>query len=171
MNRYVALPLTSAYVVRIRDDGALSVAFPFLLSQCKNMYDDNWGVVNREVSFICIHSCFFSFCYVDTMCGFTTEYQHLINYKYTVRCYTTYEYLFVYTCHVLLLLLGSVLLYCCCCSCWCLLLLFVIVCWMAKFMLWFLHLIPVFFSFIQTRFIFNVPLGSTVAFTASMLYL
>ena len=66
----------------------------------------------------------------DTVCGFTTEYLDLIDYNlYTVRCCTTYEYVFVYTC----LLLCSVLLYCCCCSCCCLLLLFVIVCQMANF--------------------------------------
>ena len=35
---------------------------------------------------------------------------------YTVRCCTTYEHVFVYTC----LLLCSVLLYCCCCCCCCL---------------------------------------------------
>ena len=55
--------------------------------------------------------------------------------------------------------------YCCCCSCCCLLLLFVIVCGMSKSIA---GLIPVFFFlFIQTRFISNVPLGSTVACTAS----
>ena len=59
---------------------------------------------------------FFSFCYVDTVCGFTTEYLDLIDYNYyTVRCCTTYEYVFVCTC----LLLCSALLYCCCCSCCC----------------------------------------------------
>ena len=35
-----------------------------------------------------------------------------------------------------------------------------------------LHLIPVFlFLFIETRFIFDVPFGSTLAFTASIFYL
>ena len=69
----------------------------------------------------------------DTVCGLTTEYLDLIDYNYyTVRCCTTYEYVFVYTC--LLLYTGSVLLYCCCCySCCCLLLMFFIVCRMAKF--------------------------------------
>ena len=100
-----------------------------------------------EVSFICIHSgaaaaaaavlccyyCSFSLCYVGTVCGFTIEYIDLTNHKYTVRCCTTYEYAFIYTCHVFLLLLCTVLLYCCCCSCCCLLLLFVIVYRMAKF--------------------------------------
>ena len=82
----------------------------------------------------------FSFYCINTVFGFTTEYLDLINCNYTVRCYTTYEYVFVYTCHVLLLLLllCSVLLYCCSCSCCCLLLLFVVACRMAKKMLlWF----------------------------------
>ena len=63
----------------------------------------------------------------------------------------------------------SVLLSCCCCSCsaaaccW----LFIIVCWMTQFVavvycVWFQ------FLFIQTRFIFNIPLGSAVACTASI---
>ena len=52
----------------------------------------------------------FLFCYVDTVCGFTSEYLDLVDYIYfTVRCCTTYEYALVYTC----LLLCSVLLYCC----------------------------------------------------------
>ena len=95
----------------------------------------------------------------DTVCGFTTEYLDLIDYNlYTVRCCTTYEYVFVYTC----LLLWSVLLYCCCYSCCCLLLLFVIVCRTAKLLLWFSASdSSVFFLFIQTRFFFNAPLGST----------
>ena len=51
--------------------------------------------------------------YVDTVCGFTVEYVDVIDYNYyTARCCTTYKYVFVYTC---------------------LLLLFVIVCRMAKF--------------------------------------
>ena len=62
----------------------------------------------------------FSFYCINTVFGFTTEYLDLINCNYTVRCYTTYEYVFVYTCHVLLLLL------------------FVVACRMAKKMLlWF----------------------------------
>ena len=82
----------------------------------------------------CYCSCF-SFCYVDTVCGFTTEYLELIDHNYTVRCSPTYECVFVYTCHVLSLLLQlcSVLLYWCCCSCYCLLLLLVIVYRTAKF--------------------------------------
>ena len=73
--------------------------------------------------------------------------------------------IFVYTCHVLLLLLlllCSVLVYCCCC----LRLLIVIVCRMVKFDV--VVDSSVLFRFIQTRFIFNVPLSSTVAFTASI---
>ena len=59
------------------------------------------------------------------MCGFAIEYLDLIDWNYyTVRCCTTCEYVFVYTC----LLLCSVLLYC-----YCLVLLFVIVNRMAKF--------------------------------------
>ena len=79
---------------------------------------------------LCVLLLFFSFCYVGTVCGFATEHLDLIDYNYyTVRCCTTFEYVFVYTC----LLLCIVLIYCCCCSCSCLLLLFVIVCRMAKF--------------------------------------
>ena len=137
---------------------------------------------NREVSFIYIvllcvlFLLFFSFCYVDTVCGFTTEYLDLIDYNYnyyTVRCGTTYEYVFVYTC----LLLCSALLCCCllllAAACCCLLLLAATVrhrvpdgkiCSRGS-----LHLIPcVFFLFIQTRLIFNVALGSTVSFLASI---
>ena len=77
---------------------------------------------------ICIHSaaaaavCYYSnccfSCYVDTVCGFTTEYLDLLDIKcyYTIRCCMTYECSFVYTCHVLLLpplLFCSVLLYYC----------------------------------------------------------
>ena len=50
----------------------------------------------------------------DTVCGFTIEYLDLIYCNDSVRCCTTYEYVFVYTCHVLLLLLDCVLLCCCC---------------------------------------------------------
>ena len=71
----------------------------------------------------CCCCCCLSFCYVGIVCGFRTEYLDLIDYHCTLRCCATYEYVFVYTCHVLLLLLCSVLQY------WyCLLLLFVIVC-------------------------------------------
>ena len=59
-----------------------------------------------------------------------------------------------------------VLLHCFSCSCCCLLLLFVIVCRMQKKMLLFIKSdCSVLFIFIKTRSI--VPLGSTVAFTAS----
>ena len=108
----------------------------------------------------------FLFCYVETVCGFTTEYLDLldINSYYIVRCWMTYEYAFVYTHHVLLLpllLLSVVCCYtvvaaaaaaCCCCS--------------STFAGW-QSLLPlliasdsiVFFVFVQTRFIFNVPLA------------
>ena len=92
------------------------------------MYDGDWGVVwaiEKSASYtysaaaaaLCRCCCCSSF-YVDTVCGFTTNYLDLIDYnyqvRYTVRCCTTYEYVFVYTCHVLLLLLDCVLLCCCC---------------------------------------------------------
>ena len=36
---------------------------------------------------VCCYHCCFSFCYVDTVCGFVTEYLDLIDYNYcTVRC-------------------------------------------------------------------------------------
>ena len=71
----------------------------------------------------------------------------------------------------MMLLLCSVL-YCSCCSWCCLRMLFVIACQMAKLLLWFISSdSSVLFLFIETRFNFNVPLGSTVAFTASMFYL
>ena len=60
---------------------------------------------------------FFSLLLLGTVCGFTIGCLNLIDYNYTVRCCTTYEYVFAYTCHVFLLLLLCVLLSCCCCSC------------------------------------------------------
>ena len=93
------------------------------------------------------------------------------NYNHTVCCCTTYEYVFVYTCHVLflLLLLRSVLQYCsnavaaaarhrvpdgkiCCCGS--------------------LHPIPV-SSFSSSKYdlFLMYPLGSTVAFTAPIFQL
>ena len=75
-------------------------------------------------------SYFFLFCSVDTVYAFTAECLDLIDCSYyTVRCCTTYEYVFVYT----YLLVCDVFLCCCYCSCCCLLLLFVIVCRMAIF--------------------------------------
>ena len=62
-----------------------------------------------------------------TVCGFTTGYLDPIDYNSAERCSTTYEYVFVYSCHVFLLLLLCVAvllllpLQCCC------LLMFVIV--------------------------------------------
>ena len=55
-------------------------------------------------------------------------------------------------------------------QCCCFLLLFVIVCRMAKLVVGSSNLIPLFacFLFVQTRLIFNVPLGSTAAFMASI---
>ena len=93
------------------------------------MYDHRWwlkcGKSNREVSFIYKHNAagaaaarcapitVFLFCYVDTVCGFATDYLDLIDYNYNaICCCTTYKQIFVYTC----LLLCIVLLYCCCCS-------------------------------------------------------
>ena len=138
--------------------------------------------------FICIHSaavaaaaalrvvitacCCFSFCYVDIVRGFTTEYLDLllIDYNYNVRCCTTYE-MYLYTCYVLfLLLLCSALLYCsnavaaaaaacCCCSSSC-------AGWQNLFPWFIASNSSVLFLFIPLRIIFNVPLGCTVAFTA-----
>ena len=78
-----------------------------------------------------------------------------------VRYCTKYEYVFVFPC----LLLSGVLLCCCCC----LLMLFVIMCGMAKSVpvvhcIWY----QCYLSLIQTRFFFNVTLGSTVAFSAAI---
>ena len=152
---------------------------PFFGSSVKicTMIDDDWGVVwaiEKSVSYayillllLCVLLLLCLFSLQDTVCGFTTEYLDLIDYNlYTVRCCTTYEHVFVYTC----LLLCSVLLYCCYCSCCCLLLLFVIVCRMAKFVAG-VHCIWFQCFFTQTRYIFNVALGSTVAFTVSFFYL
>ena len=44
----------------------------------------------------------FSLCYEDTVCGFMTDYLDSIYYMHSVRCCTTYEYVFVFACHVLL---------------------------------------------------------------------
>ena len=81
----------------------------------------------------------------------------------------------IYTCRVLLpllLLLLCMSVYCCCCTSCRLLLLFVIVCRMAIFFAGSVNLTPsvVMFLFIlKTRKkITNVPLGSVVAFTASI---
>ena len=112
------------------------------------------------------YCCCFSFCYVDTVCGFTTEYLDLllIYCNYTVRCCTMYDCIFCCCCSVVVCCYTAAMLL--------LLLLFIIVCRMTKFVvvvhcIWF----QCFFLLIQTRFIFNVPLGSTVAFTASIFYL
>ena len=72
------------------------------------------------------YCCCFSFCYLDTVWSFTTEYLDLIDYNYTVRCCTTYEYVFVYTCHVFVLLML-------CVAIMLLLLLFAIVCRVTQF--------------------------------------
>ena len=48
------------------------------------------------------------FCFVDTVCGVTTEYLDPMYYDHTlVRCFTTYEYEFAYI---------PVMHFCCCCS-------------------------------------------------------
>ena len=86
-----------------------------------------------------------------------SEYLDLIYCNYSVRCCTTHEYVFAYTCHVLLLLLllcvaTLLLLQLQCC---CLLLPFVIVCQMANFVAGSFILIPV-FSFSSFKRIFNL---------------
>ena len=142
--------------------------FFFFLFRCRKKCDHRWlkcRMGNREVSFIYIvllcvlFLLFFSFCYVDTVCGFTTEYLDLIDYHYyTVRCCTTYQYGFVYTC----LLLCSVLLYwcfvaaaaaaCCYCSSSC-------ARWQNLFPWFTASDSCFFFIFIQTRFISMYPLA------------
>ena len=128
---------------------------------------------------VCYYSCRFSFRYVDTVCGFTPEYLDLIDYKYyTVRCCTTWEYVFVdntclqlYLCHSCCCCVvccntavAAAAAACCCCSSSC--------AGKQNLLLWFIASdCSVFFLFIQTRFIFNVPVGSTVAFTESIFYL
>ena len=129
----------------------------------------SWRVeVGRSIRgvlpFFCVPF-FFHLFLLGTACGFTIGCLNLIDYNYTVRCYTTYEYALVFTCHVFLLLL-IVLPSCCCCCC----------CSAAvrhrvpdSLLLWFITFhFSVFFLFSQTRFIFNEPLGSTVACTASI---
>ena len=109
---------------------------------------------------------FFHLFFLGSACGFATGYLDLIDYKYTVGCCTTCECVFVYNCHAfLLLLLLCVLLYCCCCRC------SAAACCCSpscagwhNFVLWFIASdSSVFLLFIQTRFIFIAPLGSTVA--------
>ena len=134
---------------------------------------------NREVSFIYIHSaagaaaaaaalcCFtvyFSFCYVDTVCGFTTEYLDLIDYNYYTAARRTSMYSYIPACCCVVCCYTAVAVAaaaCCCCSSSC-----------ANGKICFrgsLHLIPVFsFSSSKHDFIFNVPLDSTVAFSASI---
>ena len=129
------------------------------------------AAVAAAPSAVCCYCCRFSFCYVDMMCGFTTEYLDLIDYKFVlfVRCCTTYEYVIrrylpaaaVYEmCFAILLLLQLLLLdtaarhrvldgkkYC----------------------FGSLHLIPVFsISSFKHNLFSGVPLGSAVAFTASL---
>ena len=89
--------------------------------------------------------------------------------NYTVRCRTTYEYVFVYTRHVFLLLLLLLL-------CVAILLAAAAVVLIigaavlhrapgGKNCCWFIQFDPsAFFLSIQTRFIFDVPIGSTVSY-------
>ena len=70
--------------------------------------------------------CFSYLFLLGIVCGFTTGYLDLIDYNYTVRCCTTYEYVFVYTCHVFVLLML-------CVAIMLLLLLFAIVCRVTQF--------------------------------------
>ena len=157
-----------------------STRFIFVLFfefQCKNMYDHrswfNCRLSNLKLSSIYIHSAagaaaaaavlllFFSFCYIDTVCGFTTEYLDLIDYNYyTKRCCTTYENVFVYTCLLLCSVAAAAAAYCCCSpSC----------VGLQNLFPWFTASdSSFFFLFIQTRFLSNVSLGSTVAFSASI---
>ena len=110
---------------------------------------------------LCVLLLFFSFCYVDTVCGFTTEYLDLIDYNYyTKRCCTTYENVFVYTCLLLCSVAAAAAAYCCCSpSC----------VGLQNLFPWFTASdSSFFFLFIQTRFLSNVSLGSTVAFSASI---
>ena len=82
---------------------------------------------------LCVITVFFSFCYVNTVCGFTTEYLDLIDRNYcNAAARRMYEYVFVYTCLLLLCSAAILQLLLLAAACCCLLLLFVIVCRMAK---------------------------------------
>ena len=137
----------SASVDGIQDDGVyfvFLVTFPPVLFQSVKICTMIEVSSERSKSLFYMHTyccrCWcsvllllFLFCYVETVCGFTTEYLDLldINSYYIVRCWMTYEYAFVYTHHVLLLpllLLSVVCCYtvvaaaaaaCCCCSSTC----------------------------------------------------
>ena len=146
---------------------------------------------NGEVSFICIHSAAaaaaaalcvfitvgcFSFCYVDTVCGFITEYLYLRDYYYTLLhdvrvwiCMYWYIPAMYFCCCCCCCswvccyntAVAAAATACCCCSSSC-------AGWQSL-LLWFVASdSSVFFLFIKIRFIFNVPLDSTIAFTASI---
>ena len=157
------------------------------------MYDRRWWLKcrkgNREVSFIyingaagaaaaalCVIVCCFSFCYVDTVCGFATEYTWtwsiIISILYAAARRTS-MYSYIPTCCCVLCCYTAVA--AAAATCCCLLLLFATVCRMAKFVsvvhcIWLQRFLSlhsntiffqcctsapdssVFFLFIQTRF-------------------
>ena len=92
-------------------------------------------------------------------------------YDDTVRCCTTHEYVFVYTYHVLVLLLllsycsnalaafAAVFCYSSSCAEW------------RNYSLWFIAYDLCVFFLILTLYVSNVPLSSTVAYTALISYL
>ena len=102
---------------RLKFESSMSfVCDSFFLFNCKHMYDHRrrleCRLSSREVSFMYIVLLallvmllfvllllFFSFCYIDTVCGFTTEYLDPIDYN--VCCYT---------------LVAAATAACCCCS-------------------------------------------------------
>ena len=107
------------------------------------------------------------------VCGFATGYLDLIDHNYTVRCCTTYEYEFVYTCHVfmllLLLLLCFAVLLLLPLQCCCLLLLFVIVCRVTQFVaVVYCISFQRFLSLHSNTIYFQCTLGSTVACATSV---
>ena len=150
------------------------------LFQCKNTYDHRWWLRcrlrNREVIFICIHSAadaaaaalcvvllllLFLFSHADTTCGFTTEYLDLIDYtsKQLLHCTLLHDvrvciriYLPACCCVVCCYTAdAAAAATCCCCSSSC-------AGWQ-NLLLWFAASdSSVLFLFIQTPFIFNIPL-------------
>ena len=164
--------------------------FPFL-PECKNMCDDDWGVVWAiEKSVLCAAAAaalcvvirlLFLYLFRRDRAWFHNRVLLNISSYYTVRCCMTYEYAFVYIGHVLLLLLllllCTVLLYCCCYSFCCLLLMFDNVCRMAKTFavvrcIW-LHCILSLHSntiYLSTPWQYCVPLTASICYLLSTTY-
>ena len=156
---WIYIPLVYIWDISCKETGGLKV-------DCNT---SEYDFVGLNLSFIYFCTVFFQLFLLGTVCvPSPQEYLNLIDcnlYYWVVRCCTTYEHVFVYTCHV----------FCCCCS---------VCCYTAvvgaavrhrlpdgkNCCCGSLHLIPVFSfsSFKHNERLMYVPLGSTVAFAASI---